>query len=46
MRDPALDASDSVVTNLEQRWNSVRNNDLINLSMHVIPSCSAPIAAP
>jgi GAF domain-containing protein len=38
MQDPALDASDAVVTNLEQRWNSVRNNDLINLAMHVIPS--------
>ena len=38
MQDPALDASDAVVSNLEQRWNSVRNNDLINLAMHVIPS--------
>ena len=26
-----------VATNLEHRWNAVRNNDLINLAMHVIP---------
>ena len=28
---------DRVFTNLEHRWNAVRNNDLINLAMHVIP---------
>ena len=27
----------STFTNLEHRWNSVRNNDLINLAMHMIP---------
>ena len=31
------DQQDRVVTNLEHRWNAVRNNDLINLAMHVIP---------
>ena len=31
------DQQDMVVTNLEHRWNAVRNNDLINLAMHVIP---------